>query len=636
MHEAPYRRRILTRYFVVSYLAMLVNASAFLRVVKIDGLFAFFFSCAVDLTYSLVYLLPVFLPLLFVNWLLGRRRTVPTARSERRRTWILLALAVIGFALVQILITSDVLVFRAYGHHINGFLVNLIFTPGGIGALEMGPSTVLAIALLMLAFVAGQALLLVFVLSLGRIPQFWEIALSRRVLAVGILAVLGLTLFQGIACGVSELRGYVPVLAASNAFPLYAPVPFDKIGGSLGLTEPQRDPFSVKVDARHLCYPLRSASRIVCAGRDAPRPNIVWLVSESLRADMIDPEIMPATYAFARKSVWFRRHYSTGHETSMGMYGIFYGLHGMYWFPTLRDRRPPLVMDVLLREGYQIDVRTGANFNYPELDKTAFAGLPRSQLHESRGEPTWLSDSNRVTELIQAIDGRDPNRPFMSFMFFDSPHARYSFSEECAIRKPYMKEVNYIDIRPDNMTLIRNRYINACHQVDIEIDRILRRLEQDGLMQSTIVIITADHGEEFLEKGRWGHGSSFSEEQVRVPLIIWAPGETAREVTRMTSHVDIAPTLLRKLGVTNPPSDYSVGINLLGSESRDYAVICNWDCAVYVDKDFKAILPVRAERYIPQRVTTSDDAPVRDQDAFYATHGPQLRQVARELREFSR
>jgi membrane-anchored protein YejM (alkaline phosphatase superfamily) len=100
--------------------------------------------------------------------------------------------------------------------------------------------------------------------------------------------------------------------------------------------------------------------------------------------------------------------------------------------------------------------------------------------------------------------------------------------------------------------------------------------------------------------------------------------------------VDIAPTLLRLLGVRNPVSDYSVGIDLLGPEPREYAVVCNWDCAVYVGSDFKAILPVRTERYIPQRVTTHDDVPVQDQDGFYASHKRQLQQIAQNLQEFSR
>lgn len=633
MQEARYRARVLTRYFVITYAAMLVNTSSFLRETQFDGYFATVFAWAVYLTYSSVYLLPVFLPLLLLNRLLDRGGPKGLSeKSERRRTRIVLSLAVAGFALVQLLIMSDVLIFRTYGFHFNGFLLNLIITPGGIGALEMGTSTILAIVLLILGFVALQAILLLVVLGLGRLRRFWEIALSRRVLACVAILILGLALFQGVAYGVSDLRDYAPVLAASTAFPLYAPVPFDKIGGSLGLTEPRHDPLSVKIDARHFAYPLRPIVR----NHATQAPNIVWIVSESWRADMVDPDIMPTTYAFAKKSAWFRRHYSSGNETRMGMYGLFYGLHGTYWFPCIREKRAPVVMDVLRDAGYQTDIRTGAQFRYPEFDRTVFVNIPRSELHEGCGQVTWESDRDRVTELVERIDHRDRTRPFMSFMFFDSPHAQYSFSEACAIRKPYLKDVNYVTIGEQNIELIKNRYINSCNQLDVGIGRILHCLEANGLMDSTIVIITADHGEEFMEKGRWGHGSTFSEEQIHVPLILWVPGQPPREVARMTSHVDIAPTLLRLLGVTNPPSDYSLGIDLLGPESREYAVVSNWDCAVYVDSQYKVILPVRTERYIQQRVTTRDDVPVKDQDVICAGHKEPLQQVARELQQFSR
>ena len=65
--------------------------------------------------------------------------------------------------------------------------------------------------------------------------------------------------------------------------------------------------------------------------------NIVWLVSESWRWDMLNPEIMPNTWAVTQNAHRFTRHYSGGNGTRMGMFAMFYGLYGTYWFPFLHS-----------------------------------------------------------------------------------------------------------------------------------------------------------------------------------------------------------------------------------------------------------------------------------------------------------
>ena len=104
---------------------------------------------------------------------------------------------------------------------------------------------------------------------------------------------------------------------------------------------------------------------------------------------------------------------------------------------------------------------------------------------------------------------------------------------------------------------LKNRYINASHHVDLQISKILKTLEQQNLRDSTIVVITGDHGEEFMEKGHWGHNAGFHEEQIRTPMILHIPGTKPQVVKKLTSHVDIIPTLLPLFGVTNPVSEYA-------------------------------------------------------------------------------
>ena len=62
-----------------------------------------------------------------------------------------------------------------------------------------------------------------------------------------------------------------------------------------------------------------------------------------------------------------------------------------------------------------------------------------------------------------------------------------------------------------------NRYTNAAHWIDYQIGRVLDEIEAQGLLENTVVIVTDDHGEEFMEKGAWGHNSGFVEEQIHAP-----------------------------------------------------------------------------------------------------------------------
>ena len=60
----------------------------------------------------------------------------------------------------------------------------------------------------------------------------------------------------------------------------------------------------------------------------------------------------------------------------------------------------------------------------------------------------------------------------------------------------------------------------------------------------------------------------------------------------MSSHLDIPATILSLLGVTNPPQDYSLGIDLLGGQSRKFAIVSDWDSFAYIDNECKAVFPL--------------------------------------------
>ena len=89
-------------------------------------------------------------------------------------------------------------------------------------------------------------------------------------------------------------------------------------------------------------------------------------------------------------------------------------------------------------------------------------------------------------------------------------------------------------------------YDGAIQEVDARVGEVLRSLEVAGLAGSTIVVIMADHGEEFYERGRVGHGWSLADTLIHVPLIIAGPGlPIGRVVDIPVGNVDLLPTLSR-------------------------------------------------------------------------------------------
>ncbi len=77
-------------------------------------------------------------------------------------------------------------------------------------------------------------------------------------------------------------------------------------------------------------------------------------------------------------------------------------------------------------------------------------------------------------------------------------------------------------------------------------------LDENNLLNNTIIILYSNHGEAFWEHGVWNHGAELYEENIHVPLIIYIPHEQSKEINSLVQGIDILPTLLDLLGVKIP------------------------------------------------------------------------------------
>ena len=626
MTTLPSRDRI-DRFFLLTGLWVALHVSAFTTGKAYGSASVALWTLATTLSYAFLYLLPALIPGYLTYWLLRRRAATRTGA-------VCLALTLIGLSgAIQVLLFADRVIYGMYGFHINGFVVDLVFSPGGIASLGASRSTELTASLIVIGLLLLQAA--TYYWATRRAPALRPGRPARRLRWL-LLAVLGLAVGERLAYGYSAAVNYQPILFASERYPFYLPTTFRKLASRLGIGRSGEVAEGVHIKHSSLSYPL-----VPLRVEPPARPlNIVWLVAESLRFDLLDPAIMPRLWDFSARALRLEQHYSGGNATQMGIFSMFYGLYGNYWFPMIKAARSPLLMDVLQQQNYQFSLHTSQSFTYPPFDKTVFLKMNPADMHPlSEGPQPWERDRQNIDNILGFIDRRDPARPFMTYMFFEGTHANYTFPADSVIARPYLEDFNYLSADfAGQMTEIKNRYLNAAHHVDRQIGRVVAHLREKGLLDNTIVIVLGDHGEEFMERSsRWGHAAEFNRYQTSTPAVLWIPGQPPRTISGITSHLDLPATLMPLLGVRNPPGDYSQGQDLLAADfHRDYAVAADWHRIAYLGEKFKIAFPINATGVIRQEVLDADDRPVADSDRAKSEIRPAMVEMMNNLTRFSR
>lgn len=156
-------------------------------------------------------------------------------------------------------------------------------------------------------------------------------------------------------------------------------------------------------------------------------------------------------------------------------------------------------------------------------------------------------------------------RPVFLFLHLFDPHWPYAppdkyriFSERRSENEPIIQNTDFVheaaSLLPKDtrkQTLI-NLYDGEILFTDAQLGRLFHYLKQSGLWENSIVVVTSDHGEEFLDHGFWGHGHSVYQEQVHVPLFFHCPkslGLSPKTIANPVGLIDILPTLCDLLGI---------------------------------------------------------------------------------------
>jgi len=217
---------------------------------------------------------------------------------------------------------------------------------------------------------------------------------------------------------------------------------------------------------------------------------------------------------------------------------------------------------------------------------------------------------------------RDQEKPFLLYLHMLDAHWPYPVPLEYATRyadpaaverfrgknwKAFRDEVNHGD-RPlegterDELIAL---YDGALSFLDAEFGRLLAFLAHEGLLEDTAIVLISDHGEEFGEHGRIGHGHGLYEGLLHVPWIMSVPGRAPERVTHPVSLLDLLPTLMGVLDVPAPPTE---GIDQLGPNANARPIFAEHLEPGRYERSLRMASAKYIERFKPRAEDLGEDA----------------------------
>ena len=311
---------------------------------------------------------------------------------------------------------------------------------------------------------------------------------------------------------------------------------------------------------------------------DSQVPNVVILLADALRADCLGvygagKDVSPFIDSLCEQSVVFTHHHSETSWTKPSVASLFTGLHqsehGLLFSDYILDRKYDTLSEDFSRLGY----RTGAFISNIYLVRPN--GFSQGFSHYDTGllkSPGWvrqlaesmpgfsslleyrkLVESKNIKPRAEDLNERfvdwasTQGGPFFAYLHYMEPHAPYDPPEPFKQGAESVRELSSMGSIVD---VDRRLYRGEVTYWDHCLKDLFGELESRGLTRNTIFVLTADHGEEFLEHGGLNHNRTLYEEVVWVPLIIHYPGRfgTRRLIGWPTHANDLGYTLLKMAG----------------------------------------------------------------------------------------
>jgi membrane-anchored protein YejM (alkaline phosphatase superfamily) len=274
---------------------------------------------------------------------------------------------------------------------------------------------------------------------------------------------------------------------------------------------------------------------------------------------------MPHLYSLSEQGVNFLNHFSGSHQRELGIFSLFYGLPNRYWSEITLNYIPPVMMTRLNEENYHFGLFSSIGMLSPEFSQSSFSELNSVQLRRFSQQESNIEMTN---EWLNWDEKQSKSTPWFSFLYF-KPNVKGLLQNNSNLS---------IKARTDKV----KKYHQQVSEIDQQIGRIVADLRDNGTLKNTVVVITGTHGASFEKED--SIESTIS--NAHVPLVILWPNQNPRQITRMTSHLDIVPTIMEEVLLTKTSArNYTNGQSLFDNSERPYILSGNRKQFVIYEKD---------------------------------------------------
>jgi choline-sulfatase len=360
---------------------------------------------------------------------------------------------------------------------------------------------------------------------------------------------------------------------------------------------------------------------MACQGEPIPdRPNFVVIVSDALRPDHLgcygyDRPTSPNIDALAGAGIRFDTAITSAPWTKTSFSSMFTSLHPFQhgvidWISRLPDTVDVLAAE-LAREGYTtmcvmnmvgMEGRFGVLRGFAETSVTG---------KEDR-DATMTTDD--ALDLIAASQ-----EPFLLLVHYFDTHRPYEPPDGFVQLIARQGEMHVIEAGTDSLEGNQGAdpemgmrrqillYDGCIRYVDTEIGRIIAALNAAGIREQTVVVVTADHGDAFMEHGTFGHGRTLFDEEIRIPLVMSFPGRYGDPgiVAEQVRTIDLAATILDLAHAAIPEGWEGmslVGLMDKGERTETRRSVIPPDIALTETSMRRGVLPVKSVRTLNWKI----------------------------------